>query len=278
MYYMFAINDNLRKIDLTNLDTSNVTTMERMFYSDKKLESIDISSFNTSNVTNMMGMFQECDSLKTLDLSMLDTSNVTVMKFIAGYCDNLEELNISNFNFDSYDLSISSSYLYNLFVEDPKLMKLNADNIVFPADMNLAFNGGDSPLLEELTLRNADTSKVTNMGYAFSDLTALKVLDLSSFDTSNVINMGSMFNSDANLKTIIVSDKFVVDQLVNSTNMFNGCESLVGGAGTVYDSNHIDKLYARVDTSTNPGYFTLKTNIGNLGNSLVNTANNVFKN
>ena len=256
MSYMFAINDNLRKIDLTNLDTSNVTTMERMFYSDKKLESIDVSSFNTSRVTNMMGMFQECDSLKTLDLSMLDTSNVTVMKFIAGYCDNLEELNISNFNFDSYDLSVSNSYLYNLFYSDPKLMKLNADNIVFPADMNLAFNGGDSPLLEELTLRNADTSKVTNMGYAFSDLKTLKVLDLSSFDTSNVINMGSMFNSDANLKTIIVSDKFVVDQVVNSTNMFNECNSLVGGRGTVWDTNHIDKEYAHYDYGVhNPGYF-----------------------
>ena len=37
--------------------------------------------------------------------------------------------------------------------------------------------------------------------------------------------------------------------------------SLVGGNGTIYDANHIDKTYARVDGGTdNPGYLTLKTN------------------
>lgn len=36
----------------------------------------------------------------------------------------------------------------------------------------------------------------------------------------------------------------------------------MSGAGTVYDSDHIDKEYARVDDPAigNPGYFTLKTN------------------
>jgi hypothetical protein len=43
--------------------------------------------------------------------------------------------------------------------------------------------------------------------------------------------------------------------------MFNRDTELVGGAGTTYDSNHIDVEYARVDDPDNgkPGYFTLKT-------------------
>lgn len=43
----------------------------------------------------------------------------------------------------------------------------------------------------------------------------------------------------------------------NSINMFYGCTSLVGGAGTAYDPTFIDATAARIDGgSSNPGYFT----------------------
>lgn len=38
--------------------------------------------------------------------------------------------------------------------------------------------------------------------------------------------------------------------------MFDGCTSLVGGAGTVYDKKHIRMDYAHVDDPDDPGYFT----------------------
>ena len=41
--------------------------------------------------------------------------------------------------------------------------------------------------------------------------------------------------------------------------MFTGCTSLVGGMGTTYDENHVDKTYAHIDGGpSNPGYFTAK--------------------
>jgi hypothetical protein len=41
--------------------------------------------------------------------------------------------------------------------------------------------------------------------------------------------------------------------------MFEDCTALVGGSGTKYDANHIDKAYARIDGgSGNPGYLTDK--------------------
>ena len=40
--------------------------------------------------------------------------------------------------------------------------------------------------------------------------------------------------------------------------IFRGCTSIVGGKGTVYDSNYEREEYARIDGGpTNPGYFTL---------------------
>ena len=41
--------------------------------------------------------------------------------------------------------------------------------------------------------------------------------------------------------------------------MFKEVTNLVGGNGTVYNSSHVDKTYARLDGGTSsPGYFTLK--------------------
>ena len=86
-------------------------------------------------------------------------------------------------------------------------------------------------------------------------------LDLSSFDTSKVTAMHRMFSGLENLKIIYVSDKFKIDNVTSSYDMFYNCTSLVGGAGTTYDANHIDKEYARIDGGKDsPGYFTLKTN------------------
>lgn len=86
----------------------------------------------------------------------------------------------------------------------------------------------------------------------------ISTLDLSNFDTSSVTNMINMFNGNSSLRTIYVNDKFITDKATSSSNIFNGCTSLVGGYGTSYNSNNIDKTYARTDSSINKGYFTQK--------------------
>ena len=71
--------------------------------------------------------------------------------------------------------------------------------------------------------------------------------------------MRYMFSDSNKLKTIYSSNKFNTDAVTSNGSMFSGCTSLVGGAGTRYDANHVDKTYARIDGGTsNPGYFTSK--------------------
>lgn len=72
-------NTSFESINLSGLDTSNVTNMRSMFRSCHVLTNLDLSCFDTSNVTNMIGMFEYCTSLKSLDVSHFDTSNVTNM-------------------------------------------------------------------------------------------------------------------------------------------------------------------------------------------------------
>jgi surface protein len=48
------------------------------------------------------------------------------------------------------------------------------------------------------------------MSGMFSNCKSLQELDLGQFDTSNVTNMTEMFAEDSELKTIYVSDSFVI--------------------------------------------------------------------
>ena len=114
--------------------------------------------------------------------------------------------------------------------------------------------------LESITgMSYLNTSEVTNMAFMFGSCTKLTSLDLSSFNTSKVIYMSYMFNGCTNLRTIYVGNGWSTAAVTTSTNMFNYCTSLVGGQGTTYDVNYIDKAYAHIDGGpSNPGYFTDK--------------------
>ena len=84
-------------LDLSSFDTSNVTSMHRMFSDCSWLESIDLSSFDTSNVTDMTYMFYDCNSLIELDLSHFNTTGITSIGYMFYYCESLKLLDLSSF-------------------------------------------------------------------------------------------------------------------------------------------------------------------------------------
>lgn len=97
-YLSFIGCDGLNKVDLSNVNTENVTTMRGMFWGCKSLTGLDLSSFDTRNVTNMHNMFGESESLTNLDLSSFDTKSVTDMAFMFQYCKSLTSLDLSSFD------------------------------------------------------------------------------------------------------------------------------------------------------------------------------------
>ena len=62
----------------------------------------------------------------------------------------------------------------------------------------------------------------------FSGCSELTSLDLSSFDTNQVIEMICMFEHCKKLTTIYISDKWNIDSVKYSDDMFNVCRSLPG--------------------------------------------------
>ena len=122
-------------------------------------------------------------------------------------------------------------------------------------NMGWMFSGCEQ--LNAIDLSGFLTSRVTNMSFMFWGCTNLKSLDLTTFNTAKVTKMPSMFYGCNHLETIIVGDNWSTAAVTNSTDMFYNCTRLVGGQGTTYDANHIDKTYAHIDGGTsNPGYLT----------------------
>ena len=246
MSYMFN-GSQATTLDLSNFDTSNVTNMIWIF-SNSQAATIDVSNFDTSNVINMSYMFNGSQAA-TLDLSNFDTSNVTSMQSMFM---NSQATTLDLSNFDTSNVTDMSYMFYKIQVTTLDVSNFDTSNVV---NMSKMFSWSQATTLD---LSNFDTSNVTDMSEMFY-INQATILDLSSFDTSKVTDMHYMFSNSTNLKTIYASNKFNTDAVTSSTEMFYDCTSLVGGAGTRYDANHVDKTYARIDGGTsNPGYFTSK--------------------
>ena len=232
-------------LDLRSFDTSKVTSMRKMFWN-SQATTLDVSNFDTSNVTNMYYMFY-LSQATTLDLSSFDTSKVTNMSFMFS---GSKAITLDVSNFDTLKVTNMDSMFY--FSQATTIDVSNFDTSKV-TNMSWMFYSSQATTLD---VSNFDTSNVIYMSCMFRN-SKVTTLDVSNFDTSKVKNMKNMFQGSSNLKTIYGSSKFVTTAVTDSTDMFKGATSLVGGAGTKYNSSYVDKTYARIDGGTsNPGYFT----------------------
>ena len=226
--YWFYKLENLTEISGMKeyLNTSEVTSMHRMFSICRKLSNIDVSGFNTENVVDMGCMFFRCHSLTSLNVSNFNTENVTDMSGMFDACP-LSTLDVSKFNTEK--------------VESMSSMFANCDE------------------LTNIDVSNFNTENVVEMRMMFFSC-GLTSLDISNFNTGKVQLMKDMFMKCHKLQTIYVGNNWSTNAVTSSEGMFEECTTLVGGKGTTYDANFTDHTYARVDDPENgkPGYFTYK--------------------
>ena len=209
----------ITKLDLRNLDFSNIKNMSKMFYRCENLEELKLSNFNISKVENMGDLFYECENLKKLDISNLDFSNIEDMRRMFWGFENLEELKLSGVNTSQIiDMGEMFGYCTNLKKID--LSNFDTSNVQY---MDFMFYKCRS--LEELNLSNFDTSNVINMNGMFMYCENLEELNLSSFNTSNVTNMNKMFNGCQKLKKLNVS-VFNTSNVTDMNEMFMYCNNL----------------------------------------------------
>ncbi len=232
--------EKMTSIDLSALDTSEVTNMSYMFFECSSLTSLDVSKFDTSQVTNMRSMFSQCSNLTSLDLNSFDTSNVTNMSrmFSGGSNDfpmNIKKINVSNFDTSKVtDMSDMFSWCSRLTSLD--VSNFDTSNVT---NMGGMFSGCNS--LTSLDVSNFDTSQVTNMSDMFSTCSSLISLDLSKFDTSQVTNMSDMFSYCSGLISLDVRN-FDTSKVINMNQMFCGCNSLTSLDVSNFDTSQVTNM------------------------------------
>jgi surface protein len=257
---------NIWAIDLSNIDTSNVTNMRNMFVGCPYLNTIICTDFDTSNVTNMSSMFEKCPSLKSLDLSSFDTSNVTNMSNMFSMSNTAISQIMTSLDLSSFDTS-NVTNMSGMFYQCKGLTSLNISSFDLSSVKNIGnmFYGCSS--LESINLSNVNTTNLTNMRNLFSGCSSLKTLDLSSFNTSNVIDMGYMFYKCSNLTTINLSS-FNTSNVCSMDYMFSGCSSLKSLDLSNFDTSKVNFMNCLFNGCSNLETLDISSfNTSNVGNT-----------
>lgn len=166
--YWFSGFNSCTSMDLSNLDTSLVTSMYNTFDNCTSMTEIDVSSFDVSSVTNMERTFYRCNGATTINVSGWDVSSVTTMKEMFWSCTVLANLDLSSFNVKNV------TTMYNMFYNCKAITVLDFSNF--------------------------DTQNLTDtygMLYSAKGLTTIYASD--KFVTSQITNSTNMFYLNPNL-------------------------------------------------------------------------------
>ena len=252
-------------INIENLDTSLVTSMEYMFMYCSNLTELNLNSFNTSSVTSMNGMFEGCSNLTELNLNSFNTSSVTSMLCMFEGCSNLTELNLNSFNTNSVTSMLC------MFYNCQKLEKLDVSHFETKSVTNMfgLFRGCQN--LTNLNVNHFNTSSVTDMGYMFEQCLKLEQLDVSHFDTRLVTNMESMF-SGLSVESLNLSN-FNTSQVINMSGMFWGCNKLTNLDLSNFNTNLVTNMSAMFNYCKN----LTNINLNNFNTSSVTDMRQMFQ-
>lgn len=216
-----------------NFITNNVTTMHSMFAGLEKLTMLDITGFDTSNVTDMYHMFLGCESLPDIKFgSNFNTSKVTNMSGMFQQCRSLTTLDLSGFDTSNVtDMEAMFSMWESSFETDTgNLQKLDLSNFDTSKVTTMRDMFVCNKNLVELDISNFNTSNVINMWHMFTRCEKLSVLNLCSFDTRNVTDMHSMLADMTSLRAVYVGSNWSTSQADTTYLMSNsGISSVTKG-------------------------------------------------
>lgn len=200
--FMFSWYTNLKLIDFSMVDTSQVVDMHGMFDGCKNLQELDLSNFDTSQVVDMNRMFSRCN-FTHLELLSFDTSYVRDMSKMFSHCTHMKVVDLSSFDTNKVeDMS-------DMFYECSSLTSLN--------------------------LTHFKTQNVRKTDGMFARCSKITSLDLSDFDMSALVSAAYMFQGCTKMKRLCVSNlmPFAIDstkmgncQIINPLHIFKDCNQL----------------------------------------------------
>lgn len=278
----FQVNPELKYVNISNWNVSNVENLRYIFFDCPNIETLDLRkwnackctdasfafSFNTERygknklkylrvdnlfkngiISNVNGMFQNLDKLKTIgDISNWDVQNVTLSNHMFYNCVNLKHIgDLSNWNMPkctNAKLMFGCNYTLDGKVMQFEQLKLN--NLFkdgIVSNVSGMFQGCDD--LEYLNISNWNVSNLENASYMINpmDFSKLKYIgDLSNWDLSSLKSCRQMFMFSPNLTSIGSTKNWNISNVTDMTRLFN-CTPINGLDMKNWDTSKCTNMY-----------------------------------
>ncbi|MBR6983152.1 MAG: BspA family leucine-rich repeat surface protein [Ruminococcus sp.] len=270
----------LEDVDLSTIDSTNVTDIGAMFSDCKNLVTIDLTGFNTNRVTSMYAAFLNCSKLKTIyvnkywDASGTPDEGVNSVNMFSGctslvggngttydshYTDNTYARADQGASRPGYLTLVDENYLLNgtLYIKNFKTVDFDAfsgiKRIVALEGSEITNNGGtglfnanSNPTLRTVTEIDLSKAAISNsiiyLNSMFSGCSSLKkVMFPADYTASNVTQMASMFRGCSALTTVNLNG-FNTTSLQYTSNMFDGCSSLENIDLAGFDTRNVSDM------------------------------------
>ncbi|MCH3906372.1 MAG: BspA family leucine-rich repeat surface protein [Lactobacillus sp.] len=221
-----ARSTTLKNVDLSNLDTSEVTNASWMFYHDTALENANLSGWDFSNTSDLSYMFLDDSKLQSLNISnwqLQDNVNTTFTFHYGNNLSSLTDMNIAGVK--NLNKDVLTTYLNSVKKSGATTIDLSSTTLSSSVtDLKLAF--ANLPKVTSINLSGWNTSNITNLYAAFAFDSALTDVNLSGWNLSNTSSLASLFYNDSNLTNVNFNNVDFGQNITNEVYAFQGANKL----------------------------------------------------
>ena len=228
--YMLNNCKNVTKVDFSEWDNSQVTSMEAMF----QLTNLDSNSIigglfekkTNPNLTNIKAMFCKCVNIKeipNLNNLFYSKNNIKDIGMLFNGCKNLQKINGDKWYADNIT---NMSYAFNRCesLEEIHLGKNFTTNNV--KNMCGLFNGCTKLKKVPSAISGWNIQNVEDISIMFQGCQALKNIDIKNYNVSNVKDMSGLFSKCSELNSINTFKNWTPNKVKEMVGMFNECKNL----------------------------------------------------
>ena len=196
----FSFLYGLKSLQAPELVNSYTNNIKFLFADDNKLYDVDMSDWDFSNVTYAYGAFYGTKiSNVSVNLSNAKDSIYSMFRFSYADSINISNLEISNKITDTKYMFDNTKSTTIDFVDSNGNTKFDTSGVT-----NMSYMFSNSKNLTTINgLNKLNTSNLKDIGAMFYNCSSLTSLDLSNWDVSSVNNISNMFRGCSELKTLI---------------------------------------------------------------------------
>ena len=223
-YNMFY-NTSIIQINLSNFDTSEVTTMEKMFYNCIKLIEFNLKYNNLSNLNSMNGIFDNCITLSNISFENIEFIELTSINNIFTELPNLSNIYLSDLNFtrltsmESAFSNINTNVILNISLNNIDISNVETMNEMFKKCNNLA----------NINFINIKAYKVKKKKEMFYSCNQLENAIFTNFEAPDLATLESMFYDCTKIKNIELDGILTninTSKIESLKSMFYNCKEL----------------------------------------------------